>query len=111
MDIGVQNGLNTGLVVMVAVTAVIFGILYAIFIEYIRRAKRLEGFTALSVVCGVLITLALSAIIIGLRAALLVVFIFACTGTPMIIADIWVYTTERKKKADELRAVLNRNDD
>lgn len=108
MEIGASIGSEWGII---GVIALLFGILYAITIHQLKQSDRLEGYTAFAVVIGVAITVGLSGFIIGWGAVLGVFFIFVCTGTPMVIGDIYQHTTERNQKAAELRRILSEGRD
>lgn len=106
MNIGAQFGPDPGKIAAVCAGALLFGVLYAIFIANLRNAGRLEGYTSLAVVAGVLVTLGLAAILIGVGPALFVLLTFVGAGLPMIVADIWHYTTERRRRSQELRQLV-----
>lgn len=111
MDIGAQSGANPGTISLVVIAGLLFGTIYAIIIHQLKQAGRLDGYTALAVVVGVLISVALSAFLIGIINALLVILIFITTGTPMIIGDIYNYTEQRKRKDNEIRQVIGGQQD
>ena len=65
-----------------------FGIGFNAFTGWARKVGMLKGRTSLFVAAGVLVTLALTAII-SLPFTLMVVGAFVATGTPMIVGDLW----------------------
>jgi Kef-type K+ transport system membrane component KefB len=72
-----------------------FGLAYNAFVAWLGPLK--EGYTALLVVVGVLVTL-LGVALIDWRAAVLVGGAFAASGTPMIIGDISRTIKAREKR-------------
>lgn len=106
MSNGVQTGHDLGTIGLVIITSILFGIIYALSIYQLKKHNRLEGYTAFAVVIGVLITIALSAFIIGIANALYVILVFICTGTPMIIGDIIAHQEEERTKEAELRQTI-----
>lgn len=110
MDTGAQFGTNTGAIGAVLVAGVAFGTLYALLVNHLSRSGRLEGFTSLAVVAGVLVTVGLAAIVIGWLPTLFVLLVFVATGTPMIIGDIWSYTNQRSARSEHLRGLFEHDD-
>lgn len=104
MNIGELSGHNMGAFGAIAIIALLFGVLYAIFIYYSKDL--MEGYASLAVVLGVLITLALSIPLAGLVPVLLVGVVFICTGTPMIVGEIIQHANERRAKSAELVEIL-----
>lgn len=102
MDIGEQFGVNSGLIGAVSIASILFGIIYAVTIHLLREYGWLKGYTAFAVVAGVITTVTLSAFIIGLKAALIVVLFFICTGTPMILGDIYQNRLEAKRESGNI---------
>lgn len=81
-------GIETGTLLLTIGGLLLFGTLYAILINWMRKTGRLEGFTAFMVVGGVLITLILNTAIHHPDPAidlLLELACFAASGLPMII--------------------------
>jgi hypothetical protein len=62
-----------------------FGVAYNAWVGDLRERK--EGYTALLVVVGVIVTL-LGAALINWQAALIVFACFAASGLPMVLGDI-----------------------
>lgn len=78
--------------------AALFGVIYNQGISWLRRNGYDEGYTALLVAGGVIITLALAAFLIGAEAAILVLLVFVCSGVPMIVGSIGRYVVARRRE-------------
>lgn len=99
-------GLNLGTIGAVVGASLLFGIAYNWFVSWLNSSGRGEGYTSFLVVGGVLITLALASFLIGSHNALLVLAVFACTGLPMVIGDVYRYTEARREARMELEIAL-----
>jgi apolipoprotein N-acyltransferase len=91
--IGADFGRVSGEISIAALAAVyiaglVFGIGFNWMTDKATRSGFIRGYTALFVVVGVLITLALAAVVIGLLPALVVVGEFVFTGAPMILGEM-----------------------
>lgn len=75
----------------------LFGIVYDRFIAWLGELK--EGYLALFVVVGVLVTL-LGVAVMDLRAAVIALLSFCASGIPMLVGDIQ-RTIEKRKRAIE----------
>ena len=106
MNIGDTFGQHSGNIGAISIIAILFGIIYAIIIGWLKQKELLEGYTAIAVIVGVLITLILASFIIGLESTLFVLLIFACTGAPMVMGSMWSYTSKRNQTATELRKLM-----
>lgn len=104
MNLGELSGQDAGTIGAICLIALLFGILYAIIIYHSK--ERIEGYTSLAVVAGVLITLALAAFIVPLPYILLVLLLFVCTGTPMIVGEIIEASNDSRAKSKELSELL-----
>lgn len=82
----------------------VFGVAYNALTAWLERNARHEGYTALLVVGGVFITVAASALVIGLQSALVVGAGFVCSGTPMIIGSVHRHVMMRERERETLRA-------
>lgn len=111
MSNGAQTGADPGTIGLVIITSLFFGIIYAIAIYQLKKTNRLNGYTAFAVVIGVLITVALSAFIIGIPNALYVIMAFTCSGVPMIFGDIIAHQEEERQKEAELRQAIGGHND
>lgn len=106
MECGLQSGLESGFVFGVGMAAFTFGIVYNIVVGALEKNGRAKGFTALLVMGGVSVTLALAGLLIGLEAFLVTVGVFVLTGLPMIVGAAWRYTEERRREEERSREVL-----
>lgn len=106
MHIGEESGINLGIFAAVILAAVLFGLAYNALVAWLERTGRDEGYTALLVVAGVGVTLGLSAFLIGLYPVLVVLAVFACTGTPMTIGSIYRHMEARRQAREKLQATL-----
>lgn len=79
-----------------------FGMGYNVFIERLSEKGYLEGFISLVVAGGVLITLALTAII-SWQCTLIVLGAFVASGVPMILGSIWRYVKAREADQNDAR--------
>ena len=77
-----------------------FGAAYAAFVY--RLGDRQEGYTALLVVGGVLVTL-IGVAIVDLSAAIMCLLAFAASGTPMIVGSIYRYVQLRDQARERMR--------
>ncbi len=103
---GELTGIDSGTIGAVAAIGLLFGIAYNTFVAWLNHTGRGEGYTAFLVVGGVLVTLALAGLLIGLAHTLLVILIFICTGLPMIAGDVYRYTEARRQARADLAATL-----
>jgi hypothetical protein len=69
-------------------TAIVYGFLYNLLTERLEQIKADHGYTAILVVGGVMGTLLIAVLVVGLVPALKVVAIFCVTGLPMTIGSI-----------------------
>lgn len=90
------------LVVIVFLSLFIFGISYNALIAQAGKHGILEGYTALSVALGVIVTL-IGVAVIDWPAALLALGCFIFSGTPMIAGEIVRYNEARNKDKDNVR--------
>lgn len=104
MNIRELTGHDPGMIGAIFLIAFLCGVLYAIAIHHSKEL--IEGYTSLAVVAGVLMTLALSAFIIGIVPTLLVIAVFVCTGAPMIVGEIIDYNNTRRATGKELSDIL-----
>lgn len=106
MEISTSFGLNLG-TIGVTIIAIGAGAGYNYLIERLKEDDRLEGYSALAVVVGVLMTLSFAVPFIGIMPVLIVGWLFAATGTPMIIGDVSRAWKERKQRDTAVRNYLN----
>ena len=92
-----------GQMLAVLVGLLLFGVFYNAFVEYLERSGRDRGYTAFLVVGGTLVTVAGSAVVIGVTAAGFVLLCFAASGLPMVIGSGWRHVQARAAEEDELR--------
>jgi hypothetical protein len=81
----------------------LFGVLYNWLVSWMEDRGYDEGYTALLVVIGSGVTLAVVALI-DWRAALLAGGAFACSGLPMVIGGWWRHVRARRHAQDLLRS-------
>jgi membrane protein DedA with SNARE-associated domain len=79
----------------VLLTLFVFGIVYNWVVGWLERKGYDRGYTALLVVLGVGVTVALSGFLIGMQATLLVTACFVASGLPMIVGSIVRYVDTR----------------
>lgn len=94
-------GIETGKVMVVYGALATFGILYAQLRNWLARRGYLEGYTAILVVGGVLITLLINQVLHHpdpLTDLLLELGGFAASGTPMAINDWLGYAHARERQ-------------
>ena len=80
----------------------IFGVLYNLVIGWMERHGYIEGYVAVAVILGVLVTLAGVAMVDPLSAALCLAA-FAASGLPMAGGSIWRHMKARKADRDAMR--------
>lgn len=89
--------------IYVSAALVIFGAIYNWIVT--KMQKRTSGhYTAEFVVIGVLVTLLAGSLLIGLENVLILIVLFAASGTPMIIGS-WLrvaYDHDQAKKEQQL---------
>lgn len=106
MEIWEVAGHHPGTIGTVLGGSLLFGVAYNAFVAHLNQRDISQGYTALLVVGGVLATLAFTAVLIGLSAALWVLAVFGCTGAPMVIGDIYRHVQRRQADESRLRATL-----
>lgn len=104
MESGMSSGIGSGLGILIGALA--FGVLYDRVVGYLEGSGRAQGYTAIEVIGGVLVSLALAGLFIGLEAFLITLLVFALTGTPVAIGSFWRHTEARKRQDEGTRAAL-----
>jgi hypothetical protein len=99
--IGDTSALDWRNVGMIAMALVLFGIFYNTAIETL--GQKLEGYTGLAVVFGVLVTLTVAVIVVPFVYILVLLVLFAASGTPMAVGSIWRYVRARQESLDTRR--------
>lgn len=89
-------------VLAVYLALLIFGIGYNQVIAWLERKHYLEGYTALAVAAGTMVTIGLTAFLNG-AYALIMLGSFCCSGLPMIIGSIWRHVKAREYEQDASR--------
>lgn len=84
----------------------LFGIAFNWFINIAERHGWLEGYVAITVAIGVLITLGAVALI-SPAFALITLGAFACSGTPMLIGSIYRHVRNRERFIRDLREIAD----
>lgn len=96
-----QIGAQSGQIILTLGGLVLFGLLYANLVNYLHRLGYSEGYTALLVVLGTLITLLADTTIHQtdpILDFLLTLACFAASGAPMAINDWWQYVRARGRE-------------
>ena len=93
-------GLNQG-AIGVYIGAVLFGVVYNSFIAWMRANGHGDGLVSLFVAGGVVVTLILSAFVVGPVAAGLVALMFVCSGLPMMGGSLWRYVSNLRAELRE----------
>ena len=89
-------------VIWVIIGLFLFGVAYNAFVGWTQRRGYEEGYTAILVVIGVLVTLA-GVAIIDWSAARITAFAFIASGSPMIAGSIWRHVRARERA---IRAII-----
>jgi len=93
-------------IVVTGVALVIFGVAFDRAVsEMERRPAGVAGYASLLVVAGVGITLLLLWPLLGMEAALTILFGFACSGAPMVAGSMARHMRTRDAAVEELRQV------
>lgn len=95
-------GYDLGVISAVFGVLVAFGLLYDRIVGWLERNGYDEGYTAMLVVGGVLVTLA-GVAFVDWRAALLALGAFVCSGLPMVIGSWWRHVQRRKQGLEAQR--------
>ena len=85
----------------------LFGVGYNALTAWMEKRGRHEGYTALLVVGGVFITVAASALLIGIERALVMGLCFVCSGTPMIIGSMHRHMLLREREREQARSFIS----
>jgi hypothetical protein len=80
----------------------LFGVAYNWLVSWMQNKGYDEGYTAILVVIGNGMTLAIVALV-DWRAAVLAAGAFACSGLPMVVGGWWRHVRARKHAQDLLR--------
>jgi len=102
MDFGATTYLITSLAL------VVFGILYDQLVSWLERQGWSRGGTSLLVVCGTLVTLAAASVVIGIDDVLLMLGLFAASGTPMIVGSLVRYILARAENERKVAEMAKR---
>ena len=95
-------GLNSGFILEVLATLFVFGFAYNLIINWLERNGYDEGYTAILVVIGVLVTLVgFAAIDPG--SALIMFMCFAASGFWMVIGSWWRHVKARQASQQCIR--------
>jgi hypothetical protein len=87
---------------LIGMGLLLFGIGYNCLVAWLEAQGYDEGYTALLVVGGVLVTLG-GVALVDWRAAALVLAAFMLSGTPMVMGGWWRHVRARKRAQDALR--------
>jgi hypothetical protein len=91
---------------LVSLSALAAGIAYNAVINQLKDDGKLEGYSAIAVVVGVLITAVFASLFVGLWSILIVGWFFVCTGTPMIVGDVTRAWAEKQATDEQIREIL-----
>jgi len=81
---------------------VLFGIFYNLVIGHFERKGYLEGYTALAVAVGVMVTL-FGVALVDWLAALMCLAAFCASGVPMLAGSIWRHMQARRAEIEAER--------
>ena len=95
---------------VILITLMLFGTLYALFVNRYFDHLQEGGFMSLVVVVGVLITLAGVAFIYW-PAAIVVLICFTASGFPMVIGDVVRAIKKRERVRNLQRQIVNASDE
>ncbi len=81
----------------------LFGVIYALFINYANKRGWLEGYTAIAVVIGTLVTLTINQIFVYVSDdsaldLLLELAGFGASGAPMVANNIYEYLLRKRQE-------------
>lgn len=102
MQFGDVFGVPFGTFITVQVSAVLFGCLYALWVDHQTKEVK-DPDSALRVVLGVLVSLLLAVPLVGWSAFAWLLSIFALTGTPMIFGRSWRSQIQRRQELNDVR--------
>jgi predicted tellurium resistance membrane protein TerC len=100
-------GTQTAAILLTIGILLLFGSLYALLINWMRREGYLEGYTGFAVVGGVAVTLIVNKAIHNpdpLYDLLFELACFAAAGLPMIIEQSYHYAQQRRRNQDTIIA-------
>ena len=95
-------GQGSGWVPVIAAFLFVFGFFYDRVVGWMERNGYDEGYTALLVVVGTLVTLGGVAMVDGCAAAI-ALGAFACSGFWMVVGSWWRHVQKRKRGQRKLR--------
>jgi hypothetical protein len=98
-------GGDLGLISAVYAALFIFGFAYNVLVAWLERRGYHEGYTAILVVGGTLITLS-GVAIVDWRAAALALGAFACSGFWMVVGSWWRHVQARRAGQEAQREDL-----
>lgn len=101
-------GVSLGAFLAVFGALFVFGIGYNTLVAWLEHKGYIEGYLSLIVALGVAVTLG-GVAILSIQAALIALFCFAASGTPMIIGSIWRYL--QKREAEKYAMIAEAKDD
>ncbi len=96
------SGLNWGLIGAVWGALLVFGFVYNLAVAWAERQGYAEGYTAMLVVGGTLVTL-LGVAVVDWRAALLALGAFFASGFWMVVGSWWRHVQARRRAQDLAR--------
>ena len=107
---GQISGVTGGWLAAAYVGGLLFGIGWNAITDRAERSGFIRGYTALFVVGGVLITLALAALAAGLLPTLIIAGEFIFTGSPMIVGSMYRHRREEMALLRKLRQEARHGD-
>lgn len=86
----------------------IFGVGYNALVAWLEREGHAEGYVALLVVVGTLVTLAGAMALVGMEAVVQVGLCFVASGIPMIVGSCARHVKERQATLEEVKWIINK---
>lgn len=89
--------------IIIGIGLLLFGIGYNYLVEWLEQHGFEEGYTAILVVGGVLVTLLASIPLVGVETFLTVLAYFAVSGLPMVLGSWQRYCKRRNQEREQAR--------
>lgn len=106
MQLDVHLDLNVESLVIMTAVLLLFGLAYNAVVGWLEENGRDEGYTAILVVVGVLVTVLVATPLIGIDSSIILLVGFIASGSPMIAGSIYRHVLARESHQEEVKRTI-----
>lgn len=106
MQLDIHLDINPTTLVIVMVSLFLFGMAYNHLVAWLEKQGHDEGYTAILVVVGVLVTVVACTPLIGIESSLILLLAFLASGSSMIAGSIYRYMQRRSALNDDIKRTI-----